>query len=50
MKTITKKFPIYAGLAQSRIKKVGYKWIKLTYDSPEMDCLISEKEVKRIIF
>ena len=50
MKKITKRFPIMAGKSQSKIKKIGYKIVEFTFDSEEMDCLISEKEIKRVIF
>ena len=39
-----------AGKAQDKIKIIGYKVIEFTFDSEEMDCLISEKEIKRIIY
>lgn len=29
---------------------IGYKVIKLTYDSPEMDCLIEEKQISHFIY
>lgn len=49
-----KNFPIYAGMENGktadRIHKVGVKTIEFTYDSAEKDCLIAEKEVKRIIY
>jgi hypothetical protein len=50
MKRIKKIFPIMAGKAQDKIKKIGYKIVEFTFDSEEMDCLISEKEIKRVIF
>lgn len=47
---ITKKYPIMAGKERSKIKKIGYKIMEFTFDSKDMDCLIQEKEIKRIIF
>jgi hypothetical protein len=50
MKRIKKIFPIMAGKTQDKIKKIGYKIVEFSFDSEEMDCLISEKEIKRVIF
>ena len=49
MYTETKKIPIYAGLKQSRINKIGYKIVRFIYDSAMKDHLIYEIEVKRVI-
>lgn len=50
----TVKRPINAGMhftypqtKNNKISIVGYKWIKLIYDSPAKDCLINEIEIKR---
>ena len=50
MKKIKKRFPVFAGKAQDKIKKVGYEIIEFTFDTEEMDCLISEKVIKRVIY
>ena len=43
-----KTFPIRAGMAQARIKTVGYKVMEFTWN--EHDQLISETEIKRVIY
>lgn len=52
--TTTKKSPIYAamqftypGTKNNKMHVVGYKLVRFFYDSPEKDCLIDEKEIKR---
>jgi hypothetical protein len=43
------KSPIYAGKAQAKFKKVGYKITRLYYDTADKDCLIGEKIIKYVI-
>ena len=59
MKQFTRqiKLPIYAGMQftypgtkNNSLKKVGYDIINLIYDSAQMDCLIGEKRIKRVMY
>ena len=47
-------FPLFQtnriAMKKTGLTTIGYKVIQLTYDSPEMDCLISEKEISRFIY
>ena len=47
-------FPLFQtnriAMKKTGLTIIGYKVIQLTYDSPEMDCLISEKEISRFIY
>ena len=49
-----KKVPIYAGMDfkghSNRIRKIGYKIIRFVFDNENADCLLTEKEIKRVIF
>ncbi len=52
MKTIKKKFPIYAGmplnnLSDTKIRKIGFRIVQFTYN--EFEQLIDERTVKTVI-
>lgn len=39
----------YPGTKNNKMQVVGYKWVRFFYDSPEKDCLIDQKEIKRVL-
>lgn len=53
-KYVYKKVPIIAGMQfgtnDNKLHKVGYKVIRLTYDSPLCDFLIKQETIKQVIY
>lgn len=51
--TDSKKIPIKAGMPfgsnDYKLRTVGYKIVRFYFDTKEMDCLIGQEEIKRVI-